>query len=82
MSDPYSDNPAGHNYSQTSGLDNYHRYSFDELEDSHSGYYDLDADEDRISSLHHVRKANERNSIMGLGGGIMGKAKYMFGMGP
>lgn len=82
MSDPYSDNPAGHNYSQTSGLDNYHRYSFDELEDSHSGYYDLDADEDRISSSHHVRKANERNSIMGLGGGIMGKAKYMFGMGP
>ncbi|KAJ5986405.1 hypothetical protein N7451_010770 [Penicillium sp. IBT 35674x] len=83
-SDPYIDDPVTRTYSQSSGLDNYQRYSFDELEDSHSGYYDLDHDdhEDRIPSAAHVRKANERNSIMGLGGGMLGKAKYMFGMGP
>lgn len=82
--DPYSDNPMSRTYSQTSGLDNYQRYSYDGDElDSHSthGYYDLDADEDRIGNAHHARKAKERNSIMGLGGGFMGKAKYMFGMG-
>lgn len=80
--DPYSDGSMNRTYSQTSGLDNYNRYSFDELEDSHSGYYDLDADDDRMGNVHHARKANERNSILGLGGGLMGKAKYMFGMGP
>ncbi|KAJ6164139.1 hypothetical protein N7470_002811 [Penicillium chermesinum] len=82
--DPYSDIPRNRTYSQTSGLDNYQRYSYDGDElDSHSigGYYDLDADEDRIASTHHAMKAKERNSIMGLGGGFMGKAKYMFGMG-
>lgn len=44
-------------------------------------YYD-DPFEPQIPSESHVRKANERNSILGLGGGLMGKAKYMFGMGP
>ncbi|KAJ5684571.1 uncharacterized protein N7477_000916 [Penicillium maclennaniae] len=80
--DPYSDDYLNRTYSQTSGLENYNRYSFDELEDSHSGFYDLDADDDRMGNVHHARKANERNSILGLGGGFMGKAKYMFGMGP
>lgn len=79
---PYSDAFMNRTYSQTSGLDNYQRYSFDDFEDGRSGYYDLDADEDRIVNAHHVRRANERNSILGLGGGLMGKAKYMFGMGP
>jgi phospholipid-transporting ATPase len=81
LHDPYTDSGMSRTYSQTSGLANYQRYSFDELEDNHSGYYDLDPDDDRGSSAHHVRKANERNSILGLGGGLMGKAKYMFGMG-
>ncbi|CAI7637393.1 unnamed protein product [Penicillium palitans] len=79
--DPYSSGARDRSYSQTSGLDNYRRYSLDDFDDGHSGYYDLDADEDRIASSHHVRKANERNSVLGLGGGLMGKAKYMFGMG-
>ncbi|KAJ5339437.1 hypothetical protein N7452_006165 [Penicillium brevicompactum] len=81
QNDPYSSGMRDRSYSQTSGLDNYRRYSLDDFDDGHSGYYDLDADEDRIASSHHVRKANERNSVLGLGGGIMGKAKYMFGMG-
>ncbi|KAJ5502931.1 ATPase P-type K/Mg/Cd/Cu/Zn/Na/Ca/Na/H-transporter [Penicillium fimorum] len=79
--DPYSSGTRDRAYSQSSGLDNYRRYSLDDFDDGHSGYYDLDADEDRIASSHHVRKANERNSVLGLGGGLMGKAKYMFGMG-
>ncbi|OQE20479.1 hypothetical protein PENSTE_c013G08051 [Penicillium steckii] len=81
LHDPYSDAGMSRTYSQTSGLANYQRYSFDEFEDGHSGYYDLDPDDDRTPSAQHVRKANERNSILGLGGGLMGKAKYMFGMG-
>lgn len=81
LHDPYSDAGMSRTYSQTSGLANYQRYSFDEFEDGHSGYYDLDQDDDRGSSTQHMRKANERNSILGLGGGLMGKAKYMFGMG-
>ncbi|GLI78802.1 aminophospholipid translocase [Penicillium ochrochloron] len=44
-------------------------------------YYD-DPFEPQVPSEGHVRKAAERNSILGLGGGLMGKAKYMFGMGP
>ncbi|KAJ5770566.1 uncharacterized protein N7511_002617 [Penicillium nucicola] len=80
--DPYSSGSRDRTYSQTSGLGNYQRYSLDDdLDDAHSGYYDLDADDDRINQSHGVRRATERNSILGLGGGLMGKAKYMFGMG-
>jgi phospholipid-transporting ATPase len=80
--DPYSSGSRDRTYSQTSGLGNYQRYSLDDdLDDAHSGYYDLDADDDRIAQSHNARRANERNSILGLGGGLMGKAKYMFGMG-
>ncbi|KAJ5542520.1 hypothetical protein N7535_004942 [Penicillium sp. DV-2018c] len=79
LNDPYS--ARDRSYSQTSGLDNYRRYSADDFDDGHSGYYDLDADEDRIASSHRMRQANQRNSVLGLGGGLMGRAKYMFGMG-
>jgi phospholipid-transporting ATPase len=81
LNDPYSGNARDRSYSQTSGLDNYRRYSADDFDDGHSGYYDLDADEDRIAGSHRVRQANQRNSVLGLGGGLMGRAKYMFGMG-
>lgn len=83
LNDPYSSGPTDRTYSQTSGLGNYQRYSFDEFEDSRSiqGYYDLDADDDRIAASHGVRQAKDRNSILGLGGGLMGRAKHMLGMG-
>ncbi|KAJ5084119.1 hypothetical protein NUU61_008698 [Penicillium alfredii] len=83
LRDPYTGASMDRTYSQTSGLGNYQRYSLDEFEDSRSiqGYYDLDAD-DGASGTHRLREAKERNSILGLGGGLMGKAKYMFGMGP
>ncbi|EPS29422.1 hypothetical protein PDE_04371 [Penicillium oxalicum 114-2] len=64
-----------------SNLDRYDtHYDHANYHDGES-YYD-DPFEPQIPSEGHVRKANERNSIMGLGGGLMGKAKYMFGMGP
>ncbi|PQE21661.1 phospholipid-translocating P-type ATPase protein [Rutstroemia sp. NJR-2017a WRK4] len=70
-------------YSQTSGLNNYQRYA-DDLddfpEDGHSEYYHGSA----IPGDGTGARANgrNRNSIMSLGGGIMGKAKSMFGMAP
>lgn len=45
------------------------------------GYYNAEIDEDSVSPAR-VRRANERNSILALGGGLMGRAKNMLGMGP
>lgn len=80
-SDPYLGTQAHRTYSQSSGLDNFQRYSdVDDYEDEHThGYYN-DLDDDNISS-GHVRQQHERNSILGLGGGFMGRAKNMLGMG-
>ncbi|RAK81783.1 aminophospholipid-translocating P4-type ATPase DRS2 [Aspergillus fijiensis CBS 313.89] len=85
LTDPYTGADVSRTYSHTSGLSNYNRYSLDEYDDDRSlhGYYDLDDDD-----VHHsqpdsrVRQAKERNSILGLGGGLMGRAKHMLGMGP
>lgn len=84
MTDPYSGADMSRTYSQTSGLSNYHRYSLDEFDDDRSmhGYYDLDyQDDNHLQPDSRVRQAKERNSILGLGGGLMGRAKHMLGMG-
>ncbi|EMC98814.1 hypothetical protein BAUCODRAFT_137052 [Baudoinia panamericana UAMH 10762] len=84
---------AGRSYSQTSGLNNYQRYSDidnDQFSDSASmagGYYAAGGgiDEDSVPGLPLNRgksKHRSRNSILSLGGGIVGKAKNMLGMGP
>jgi len=84
---------AGRSYSQTSDLNNYQRYSDidnDRYSDSASmggGYYAAGGgiDEDNVPGLPINRsgsKHRSRNSILGLGGGIMGRAKNMLGMGP
>lgn len=81
------------NYSQTSGLDNYQRYSdidHDGYSDSASmagGYYAAGGgiDEDSVPGLplnSGKGKHRSRNSILSMGGGIMGRAKNMLGMGP
>ncbi|EED21926.1 phospholipid-transporting ATPase, putative [Talaromyces stipitatus ATCC 10500] len=79
-SDPYLGAPAHRTYSQTSGLSNFHRYSdIDDYEDEHMhGYYN---DMDENISSGRLRQQHERNSILGLGGGLMGRAKNMLGMG-
>lgn len=82
--DPYGGAPMSRNYSQTSGLGNYHRYSMDDYDDDRSmhGYYHMDGEDEPPPSGQHVRVAKERNSIMSLGGGIMGRAKNMLGITP
>ena len=75
-------------YSQTSELGNYQRYSdLDDLQDDQSmqgGYYASGGD-DHLPGLADgsVRgHGRNRNSILSLGGGIVGKAKNIFGMAP
>ena len=81
--DVYIGDGLGRTFSQTSDLHNYQRYSdIDDFDDDRSmrGYYDDGAD-DRALPLRDAR-ARDRNSILALGGGFMGKAKNMLGMGP
>ncbi|KAL2832828.1 hypothetical protein BDW59DRAFT_93039 [Aspergillus cavernicola] len=83
MNDPYSGHDVSRTYSQTSGLSNYNRYSIDEYDDERAthGYYDMTG-QDPMESDSRGRRANERNSILSLGGGLMGRAKNMLGMKP
>ena len=75
-------------YSQTSDLNNYQRYSdMDDLpEDDPSlqgAYYHTSGalDSGPTPMLSGGRHGN-RNSVLSMGGGIMGKAKTLFGRGP
>lgn len=83
----------GRAYSQSSGLGNYQRYSdmdndrFSDTGSMAGGYYAAGGgiDEDSVPSIPLQRgksKHRNRNSIMSLGGGIMGRAKNMLGMAP
>lgn len=84
---PYMSSGTG-NYSQTSGLDNYQRYSdADDLDDDRSmqRYYDAGGHPDEHIPDHGRvggGRPRDRNSILSMGGGLMGKAKTMLGMGP
>jgi phospholipid-transporting ATPase len=79
---PYMSGTDDRMYSQTSGLNNYQPYA-DELDD-------FPADGTSVYSttgatMHAGQmggKARNRNSILSLGGGLMGRAKNMLGMGP
>ena len=74
-------------YSQTSDLNNYQRYSdMDDLPEDDSsiqaGYYHTSGAVDSgptpmVSGGRH----GTRNTVLGMGGGIMGKAKTLFGRG-
>ena len=83
---------VGHrSYSQTSDLNNYARYSdaddFPEDDNSIQRYHDgggafdenIPGGSVKIMGPGHARN---RNSILSMGGGIVGKAKNMLGMGP
>ena len=82
---------GGRKFSQTSELNNYQRYSdFDDnISDSNSvsgGYYAAGGgiDEDNVPGLPLNNRGNHRsrNSILSLGGGMVGKMKNTLGMGP
>ena len=83
---PYLDVNPARTYSQTSDLNNYQRYSdLDYLPDDEptlqGGYYQQSAHVEG-GPTPMVRNHRNRNSVLSLGGGIMGRAKSMFGMGP
>ncbi|KAI9675325.1 MAG: hypothetical protein M1817_001228 [Caeruleum heppii] len=76
--------PQNRSYSQTSGLNNYQRYSdYNDDDDDRSmqGYYNQGGSESPNPATTGGR-ARDRNSILSLGGGLMGRAKNMMGMGP
>jgi phospholipid-transporting ATPase len=83
---PYA-HPDGRQFSQTSELGNWHRYTdTDGYSDTNStnGYYASGGGDDTAAESNGgaVRNVQNRNSILSLGGGLVGKAKHMFGMGP
>ncbi|KZF21520.1 phospholipid-translocating P-type ATPase [Xylona heveae TC161] len=84
-SGPYVSGDRDRSFSQTSGLNNYQRYSdLDDFPDDRSmqGYYNAGGDIDE-HALPNVMggKPRDRNSILSLGGGLVGRAKNMLGMG-
>lgn len=74
---------ADRQYSQTSDLHNYQRYAddFDDYPDDGQSYYQHGGAIGATSDSDGRSNARNRNSVLGLGGGILGKAKNMFGMG-
>jgi len=70
-------------YSQTSDLNNYRSYAddFDDYPDDDQSYYQHGGGS--ISGNDALRRENarQRNSVLGLGGGFLGRAKNMLGMG-
>ncbi|KAF1991080.1 phospholipid-translocating P-type ATPase [Aulographum hederae CBS 113979] len=76
-------------YSQTSDLHNYQRYSdVDDIPDDRStqGYYGTGGMGDNSPVMPQSGggggKSKNRNSVLSMGGGFMGRAKNMLGMGP
>ncbi|PGG99918.1 hypothetical protein AJ80_09273 [Polytolypa hystricis UAMH7299] len=75
----YQESGPTRSYSQTSDHDNYQRYSdLDDFDDDRSmrDYYTDD------TAIPRDARARERNSILSMGGGIMGRAKNMLGIRP
>ena len=82
---PYAETSANRVYSQSSGLNNYQRYSdADDFDDDRSmqGYYNSQGADDQLADDNMGGRLKDRNSILSLGGGIMGRAKNMLGMAP
>jgi phospholipid-transporting ATPase len=83
---PYVSGEEMRRNSQSSGLGNYQRYA-DDMDDfpdeGSSSYYQAGGaiPGDGTPIAGRVKKGN-RNSVMSLGGGLMGRAKSMLGMGP
>lgn len=73
-------------FSQTSGLDNYQRYAddYDDYTEDGQSYYQHGRGSVSAGAGHGSsaqQDARNRNSILSLGGGFLGKAKNMMGMG-
>lgn len=85
---PYLGVGSARTYSQTSDLNNYQRYSdLDDLPDDEpsmvGGYYHATGIVDGGSTpMVSGGRHRKRNSALSMGGGIIGKAKTMLGLGP
>ena len=85
---PYLSTSNARTYSQTSELNNYQRYSdMDDIPDDDpsmqaSYYHTSGAVEGGPTPMVSGKRHHSRNSVLSMGGGIMGKAKNMLGMGP
>lgn len=68
-------------FSQTSDLDNFSRYAddFDEYPEDSQSYYQHGGSQPGAVPGRHT--AQQRNSILSLGGGLLGRAKNALGMG-
>ena len=85
---PYLRPEATRTESQASGLENYQRYTdIDDFPDDdrsiQGGYYHEDNTADGVNARGRgVGRSRNRNNILGMGGGLMGKLKSLVGMGP
>lgn len=80
---PYVAEGGGRQYSQTSGLGNYQRYAddFDDYPDNDQSSYYHESQMESTPSGTGRSAARKRNSVLSLGGGFLGRAKNMMGMG-
>ena len=73
-------------YSQSSGLDNYQRYhDIDDFpEDGRNYYQNGGLDGSMTPAIENMGggRSRQRNSVLSMGGGFMGRAKSMLGMAP
>ncbi len=83
---PFGPGDANQTYSQTSDLDNFERYA-DDLDDYPDEQRSIDSEAAARDGSREYNKGGSsghrnRNSILSLGGGIVGRAKSAMGMGP
>lgn len=82
---PYDIPEASRQHSRTSEANSWHRYEDDDddrVMAGAGGYYAAGGIDESAHPNARIRPAQNRNSILSLGGGMMGKAKHMLGMGP
>lgn len=82
---PYLSASAQRTYSQSSGLNNYQRYTdIDDFpEDDRSYYQNGGAGDGSLTpGISTMGGRRQRNSVLSMGGGLVGRAKAMLGMVP
>ncbi|EPE04901.1 phospholipid-translocating p-type atpase [Ophiostoma piceae UAMH 11346] len=75
-------NETDRQYSHTSGLQNYQRYAddYDDYPEDGQSYYHQGGRTNTGPDTPGQLNARNRNSVLSLGGGLLGKAKNMLGM--
>ncbi|MCJ1320648.1 aminophospholipid translocase [Xylographa vitiligo] len=82
---PYLSAGNDRTYSQSSGLNNYQRYTdVDDFPDDDRSYYQNGGGGDGsiTPGINVMGGGRQRNSVLSMGGGLVGRAKVMLGMAP